>query len=393
MPSNLKFLVASRAAASAAGLPPTVPSTTAAVPNSTLSLVLMARIVASNRVTDLQFPGDAPPLGSRRSAWLISLTASAQLPWGSSCSSAGSSAATGCAALGTACAGAAVVEGAGDGSSAPPQPLSANAIPTTSHVFRACTWGADANRRRADALVARGRAQRHADALRHEARERGHDHRVELLPGAPVDLVERILRRHRRTVGAVRRHRVEGVADRHDAGAERYLLTHQAVRIAAPVIALVTRADQPRHALERRCRAQDAVADDGVLAHEAPLGVVERARLVENRVGHGDLADVVQLRRAHHLVELLAAESEVGGNGARQVGDVVDVLAQLRLALLERLEQRARRLAADREAPPPRLLRVEPLVGQLEHGRGGGRVAGDHHEAARARHLEAIGGV
>ena len=52
------------------------------------------------------------------------------------------------------------------------------------------------------------------------------------------------------------------------------------------------RARRPCRATGRR---RDALADDRVTADELPLGVVERAGLVQDRVRDGDLADVVQL--------------------------------------------------------------------------------------------------
>ena len=74
-----------------------------------------------------------------------------------------------------------------------------------------------------------------------------------------------------------------GVAGEDDARADRDLLAGQAVGIAAAVPALVLVADDPGHAPEARDRAQDALADDGVLAHDLPLALVELAGLVEDR--------------------------------------------------------------------------------------------------------------
>ena len=47
---------------------------------------------------------------------------------------------------------------------------------------------------------------------------------------------------------------------------------------------------------------------------------VERAGLVEDRVGDGDLADVVELGGAGHLVELLGAHVKLAPDRQRQLG-------------------------------------------------------------------------
>jgi hypothetical protein len=130
---------------------------------------------------------------------------------------------------------------------------------------------------------------------------------------------------------------VEGVAHGDDASAERDLVARQAVRVAAAVEALVAGADQRRHRAERRRGAQDALADDRVLAHERPLPVVERPGLGENRVRHGHLADVVELGGPGHALAVLTRESEPRGGRDRQLGDHADVAAQVGLALVQRL--------------------------------------------------------
>ena len=87
------------------------------------------------------------------------------------------------------------------------------------------------------------------------------DRRVELRAGVGAQLVERLGRAAAAAVGPVGDHRVERVADRDDAGAERDLLAREAVGVAAAVPALV------REAHERRELAQ---ALDG-LEDPAPI--------------------------------------------------------------------------------------------------------------------------
>jgi hypothetical protein len=107
--------------------------------------------------------------------------------------------------------------------------------------------------------------------------------------------------------------------------------------VAAAVPALVAQAHQPGDRAQRRRVGEDALADQRVLAHDPPLDVVERAGLVEDVVGHRDVADV-----GH-------------------------VAPQLRLALGQHLHQHVARLPP-RGRPPRVLVRVHPLVGELQRG-------------------------
>ena len=74
-----------------------------------------------------------------------------------------------------------------------------------------------------------------------------HDLRVELLAGAAAQLLHRGLGIDRAAVGPVRGHRVEGVADGHDACPERDVVARQGVRVARAVEVLVARADHLGH--------------------------------------------------------------------------------------------------------------------------------------------------
>ncbi len=83
-----------------------------------------------------------------------------------------------------------------------------------------------------------------------------------------------------------------------------------------------------------------------VLAHHLPLGLVERPRLAQDRLGDRDLAHVVQLRGARDLVERLDVEPHPTPDGQRQQADVVDVLLELGLTLAQHLHQQITTLAA-----------------------------------------------
>ena len=132
---------------------------------------------------------------------------------------------------------------------------------------------------------------------------------------------------------------------------------------------------------QRLGRAHDALADDRVLADEAPFGLVERAGLVQDGVRDGDLADVVQLGRADHDVEVFGVEAQARADRAGQLGDVVHVALQVGLALAEHGEQHLAGLALGRAAAV--LEGVHAVVGQTQRVGGGLGVARERDEAER----------
>ena len=139
----------------------------------------------------------------------------------------------------------------------------------------------------------------------------------ELRAGVGVQLGDRDLERQRLAVRAVGRHRVEGVAGGDDAGGDRDRLAGQAVGIAAAVPALVRGADDDADAGEQAADLlQHPLALDGVGLHDRPLLVVERAGLVDDLVGHGDLADVVQQRAHLGLALRVLVDAHLLGDGA-----------------------------------------------------------------------------
>ena len=79
--------------------------------------------------------------------------------------------------------------------------------------------------------------------------------------------------------------------------ATRDRLAHQAVGVAAAVPALVRGAHDEADVGEQAADLlEHPLALDGVGLHDRPLVVVQRPGLVDDLVGHGDLADVVQQR-------------------------------------------------------------------------------------------------
>ena len=147
-------------------------------------------------------------------------------------------------------------------------------------------------------------------------------------------------------------------------------------------------ADEPADRHERGHRGEDALADDGVAAHQRPLVVVERAGLVEDGRGDRHLADVVQLGRVGDVVEVVRAHPEPATDRGGQVGDAVGVLFEVGLLLVEDLQEKVAAVAARRGAPAV-LLGVHPRVGELER-LGHGRLVGHAHGPVRAADAEAL---
>ena len=87
--------------------------------------------------------------------------------------------------------------------------------------------------------------------------------------------------------------------------------SNEPIRIAHAVHALLGRAHERRHLGQGGRGGQDPLADQRVAAHEAPLLVVQRAGLAEDRVRDRELADLVQLGGQRDVRELVVREAEL----------------------------------------------------------------------------------
>ena len=159
--------------------------------------------------------------------------------------------------------------------------------------------------------------------------KRAYHHRVELSPRTAAEFLNGGSLGDRFAVWALACHGIESVANRYNPGSKRDLVPSQPVRIAAPVKALVTRAHEPGHGPQGRRRQQDPFSDQRVAAHEAPLDRVERPRLVEDRVWDGDLAHVVELRGAGHLIKAFRAHVQLAAHLECELTDVAQPQLQV----------------------------------------------------------------
>ncbi len=116
------------------------------------------------------------------------------------------------------------------------------------------------------------------------------------------------------------------------------------VRVAGAVEALVAGPHESGHGNHRGGGGEDPLPGFRVALDDRPLGWLEHRGLVENRVGDGDLADVMKLRGPDERFELLAGQTQPQGHRACHRGDVVEVLGQAWLMLGQDLEQDLREL-------------------------------------------------
>ncbi len=118
--------------------------------------------------------------------------------------------------------------------------------------------------------------------------------RVELGARVTAHLGDRDRARERVAVGAIRGHRVVRVAAEDDPRLDRDLVAGEPVGIATPVEALVRAADDLADVAHEPADSREhPLALDRVRTNHLPLGLVERARLVDDLLGDRDLADVV----------------------------------------------------------------------------------------------------
>src|SRR5262249_31643293 len=144
-----------------------------------------------------------------------------------------------------------------------------------------------------------------------EPRKRLDDRRVELRPRARAKTAQCLVVRQPASIRPVARHRVERIADVHDARLERDLAAADAVRVPLAVPALVRRAYDRPNVGETIDRREDPRAEHRMLPDELELRVGQRPRLPEDLGRDADLADVVEERAELEPFHRLAVEVEL----------------------------------------------------------------------------------
>jgi len=153
--------------------------------------------------------------------------------------------------------------------------------------------------------------------------QRRDDLRIELRPGADLELAQCLLARAGRAVRSVGRHRAVGVAGADDARDERDLLAGEAVRVAPAVPPLVARADEMADAAEETSDLlEHALALDRVGLDDRTLFRGQLARLGDDLGRDSDLADVVQERGQLRVSLPPRVEAQLGGCSDDQLDDL-----------------------------------------------------------------------
>ena len=90
---------------------------------------------------------------------------------------------------------------------------------------------------------------------------------------------------------------------------------------------------------ERRDTRHDLGASRDVLAHDKCPGAVELARLREDRIGHPDLADVVEESGGPERAELPRGQAQLAFDRERHTAYALRVAGRVRVAGLDRSGQ------------------------------------------------------
>ena len=192
--------------------------------------------------------------------------------------------------------------------------------------------------------------------------------------------------RHRRAPGTVGEHRVEGVADRDDARAERDVLAGQAVGVPAAVEVLAAGAHERGDGLQAAGAQEDALGDDGMVAHVGALLGAQLAGLAQQRVGEGELAQPAELRGEADVRALERAEAHALGDGLGQLRGAQGVVA----GQGQRVGQGGGRRGVARLGVGGAAGEVGAGVGQAQRLGGARRLARDGHAPDRGGDREAV---
>jgi len=198
-------------------------------------------------------------------------------------------------------------------------------------------------------LAQRDRAR--ADEVDHPLR----DLRVELRARRLLELGERLLDLHAAAVEARRGHGLEGVRDAEHAAGERDVLAGELLGIAAAVPALV-QVEHPVGDLRHARALDDVAAERGVALHLEELVVGEPGGLEQHRVGHADLADVVEDPGGPDLVDLLLRHPELAREHRGVLGDPGGVLVGVAVLEVDRAGEGVDRVGEAGGARAIRLL-------------------------------------
>jgi hypothetical protein len=162
--------------------------------------------------------------------------------------------------------------------------------------------------------------------VRYRRYERPDDPRIELGTGVALNLFQGLCRRDAPSIAPALGHRIERVGHLHYTCGERCPLTAQPVRVTAPVVALVMVLHRRKRRWGYPYALKGPAPRDGVQGYNLTLLRCQGTRLLENGVGHEDLAYVVQQGPDEQRSHLAYGEPHLEPNELGEAGDRSRVL-------------------------------------------------------------------
>jgi hypothetical protein len=192
-------------------------------------------------------------------------------------------------------------------------------------------------------------------------------------------------------VGALGAQRLGHVGDRQDAREQVEAEAGAPARVAAAVEALVVVAGDAGDGRERGHAPEDLLGQAGMGAHGVPLLGAELARLVEDQVRDGELAEVVQQAGAAQRAQRLGVEAEARAEGDGDLGDALGVAAGVRRLRVdharERLGDAVELLLVGDEHPVGRLDGVDPAASSEAQNPASGATSSSASTSAGSNHV------
>ncbi len=174
--------------------------------------------------------------------------------------------------------------------------------------------------------------------------QRRHHRRVEGGALRGPDQPEGVGRGQCGPVRPVARHRPVRLADPDDLALGGDLLAADAGRVAPTVPALVMSANDPRDPTQSGDPLERLGAPDHVALHYRPLLVVEAAGLLQDLVGHADLADVVYPGGQREVGLVVSGELEALPDRRGQAHDLLSVPAEIAVPEIDQPAKRSDKL-------------------------------------------------
>ena len=152
------------------------------------------------------------------------------------------------------------------------------------------------------------------DAVPDQLQQDIHKHGIKLRAASLFQFAQDIAEVHLLPVDTVCGHRVESVGHADDPGIQRDLFAFEPLRISAAVIPLMVEFRALNHVVQQGEVAQDLRALDRMGFHHGIFLIRQAGVLVQDRVGNGDLSDVVHVRGPFDILAVLVAQAELPGN-------------------------------------------------------------------------------